>query len=108
MPKTTRRNSPGAPERNVSTRTLEEPPEIWEVVFLNDDVTTFDCVIEILVKVFDMRPSQAESFASIVHAVGWGIAGCYPKAQAAAKRDEAVGMAREMGYPLQIKIVRQS
>lgn len=96
-----------APEFDVSVCTRDVPPEIWNVVFLNDDITTFDCVVKILLRVFGMKEEQALAFAKVVDALGWGIAGCYSKKEAESKRDEALSIARADGYPLEIKIERQ-
>lgn len=44
--------------------------DLWSVVVLNDDVTTFATVIAALVEVFDHTPAAAEALAWTVHRSG--------------------------------------
>ncbi|NJB72557.1 ATP-dependent Clp protease adaptor protein ClpS [Saonia flava] len=45
----------------------EEALEVNEIVLFNDDVNTFDHVIETLMSVCDHTPEQAEQCSLIVH-----------------------------------------
>ena len=45
----------------------EEIVDLNEIVLFNDDVNTFDHVIETLIKVCDHTPEQAEQCSLIVH-----------------------------------------
>jgi len=47
--------------------------DLWSVVVLDDDVTTFATVIEALVTLFGHTPSAAESLAWIVHRQGRAV-----------------------------------
>jgi ATP-dependent Clp protease adaptor protein ClpS len=42
----------------------------WSLVVFNDDINTFDHVIETLVDVCDHEPTQAEQCAMIIHLKG--------------------------------------
>jgi ATP-dependent Clp protease adapter protein ClpS len=44
--------------------------ELWSVVVLNDDVTTFATVITALVEIFHHTPEAAETLAWTVHRTG--------------------------------------
>lgn len=44
--------------------------DLWAVVVLNDDVTTFATVISALVEIFHHTPAAAESLAWTVHRTG--------------------------------------
>ncbi|MCR9062327.1 MAG: ATP-dependent Clp protease adaptor ClpS [Cytophagales bacterium] len=47
-----------------------ENVKIWSLVLFNDDVNTFDHVIDTLVDVCDHTPEQAEQCAWIIHLKG--------------------------------------
>jgi ATP-dependent Clp protease adaptor protein ClpS len=58
----------GAKEKNLEELLLEEVTvKQHEIVLFNDDVNTFDFVIETLIKVCDHTPEQAEQCSLIVH-----------------------------------------
>jgi len=46
---------------------LEKEGDLHEIILFNDDVNTFDYVIEMLVKVCEHTPQQAEQCSIIVH-----------------------------------------
>jgi len=52
---------------------LEEENESYQVVLYNDDVNTFDWVIECLVEICGHDPLQAEQCAMLVHFKGKAI-----------------------------------
>ncbi|WP_229308494.1 ATP-dependent Clp protease adaptor ClpS [Jiulongibacter sediminis] len=47
-----------------------ENVKLWSLVVFNDDVNTFDHVIDTLVDVCDHEPAQAEQCAWIIHLKG--------------------------------------
>lgn len=49
---------------------LEQEEELHEIVLFNDDVNTFDYVIEMLMKVCEHTSNQAEQCSIIVHNKG--------------------------------------
>jgi ATP-dependent Clp protease adaptor protein ClpS len=52
---------------------LEEENESYQVVLYNDDVNTFDWVIECLIEICGHDPLQAEQCAMLVHFKGKAI-----------------------------------
>lgn len=64
------------PYFNTQTETLEdiavltETENAYRIILHNDDVNTFDWVIECLVKICQHTPIQAEQCAMIVHYAG--------------------------------------
>ena len=94
----------GAVETAVLTTVEVQPPRQYHVVFWNDDVTTFECVIDIMVSVFGMTVQQGAAFARVVDQLGRGIAGTYARTVAETKRDDALQFARAQGYPLRVTI----
>lgn len=89
-------------EEKVSIRISE--PRKWKVIILNDDHTPIDFVINMLVDIFRHDISSATSVTLQVHETGSGIAGVYDFEIAEIKSVDATKMARENGFPLQIKI----
>lgn len=81
-------------------KTKLEKPKMYKVVLHNDDFTTMDFVVFILVSVF-LR-SEIEAFAIMmkVHHEGIGIAGIYPHEIAVMKSEKAMNIARNREFPL--------
>lgn len=79
-------------------------PRRYSVMFHNDDFTTMDFVIEVLRRVFNKVETEAFLIMMDVHKKGKGIAGTYSYDMAVSKRDRAIGMAREEGFPLRITV----
>jgi len=75
-------------------------PEMWKVVFLNDDYTPRDFVVEILVSVFHKAPIEATKIMLDVHNRGRGIVGIYPYDIGRTKVAQVTHLAREREYPL--------
>lgn len=89
-------------EEKVKTRVSE--PKRWKVIILNDDHTPIDFVIAILVEIFRHTITSATTITMQVHEEGSGIAGVYDFEIAEIKSVDATKMARDNGFPLQIKI----
>ncbi len=49
---------------------MEQKAPVYDLILFNDDVNTFDWVIETLIEVCDHDPLQAEQCAFIVHYKG--------------------------------------
>ena len=77
-------------------------PRRWKVVFHNDDYTTRDFVVEVLMRFFDKDESEATFIMLSVHHKGHGIAGYYPKDVAESKVDKTIKHARASGFPLMV------
>jgi ATP-dependent Clp protease adaptor protein ClpS len=83
--------------------TVSEPKN-WKVIFLNDDTTPMEFVISLLVEVFKHSQDNAKDITLQVHETGSGIAGIYSFEIAEAKAVESTNLARQNGFPLQIKL----
>jgi ATP-dependent Clp protease adaptor protein ClpS len=79
-------------------------PKRWKVVFLNDDHTPVDFVIELLINIFKHTQETAKAITLEIHNNGSGIAGVYSFEIAEIKSVEATALARSNGFPLQIKM----
>jgi ATP-dependent Clp protease adaptor protein ClpS len=81
-----------------------EEPKRWKVVLLNDDHTPMDFVISILTEIFKHSQETAKDITMRIHTEGSGIAGVYSFEIAEVKAVEATALARNNGFPLQIKV----
>jgi ATP-dependent Clp protease adaptor protein ClpS len=84
-----------------------QPPSLFKVVFLNDDRTPMEFVIDILMSIFKHSDASAKEVTLDVHNTGSGIAGIYPHEIAEQLGIEATKLARTNGFPLQINIERE-
>jgi len=75
-------------------------PEMYKVLLHNDDYTTMDFVIEILMVVFLKEFQEATRIMLDVHRQGVGLCGVYPYEIAETKVETVHVLARENGFPL--------
>lgn len=83
--------------------TVKEPGK-YKVIFLNDNKTPMDFVVEVLVKIFRHSQETAEKVTLSIHNEGAGIAGIYSFEVAEQKGTETTELARSNGFPLRVKI----
>jgi ATP-dependent Clp protease adaptor protein ClpS len=78
---------------------LQEPKK-YKVFLLNDDFSTMDFVIDVLVKVFRKSLDEASVIMINIHNNGKEICGTYSYEIANTKVAQVKTMAREQGFPL--------
>jgi ATP-dependent Clp protease adaptor protein ClpS len=78
---------------------LQEPKK-YKVFLLNDDFSTMDFVIDILVIVFRKTVDEASAIMLNIHNNGRDICGVYTHEIASTKVAQVKTMAREKGFPL--------
>jgi ATP-dependent Clp protease adaptor protein ClpS len=96
-------------EESVESETdleVEEPP-MYRVMLLNDDYTTMEFVIEVLVYVFKKSPEEATRIMLNVHRNGIGVCGTYPYEVAETKVNTVETLARENQFPLKCIMERE-
>jgi ATP-dependent Clp protease adaptor protein ClpS len=81
-----------------------QPPKLWKVIFLNDDHTPMEFVIDVLMSVFKHSETIARELTLEIHETGAAIAGVYTFEIAEHKGVEASKLAQENGFPLQIRV----
>lgn len=81
-----------------------QPPKMWKVVFLNDDHTPMEFVIDVLMGIFKHSESTAQQVTMEIHNEGSAVAGVYTFEIAEHKGVEATKLAQENGFPLQIRV----
>lgn len=82
---------------------VKEPP-MFKVVYLNDNTTSMDFVIESLIEYFDYRIETAEQITIDIHETGSACVAVLPYEIAEQKGTEVTLQARAQSYPLQIKL----
>ena len=84
------------PERKV------KKPRLYRVLLHNDDYTTMEFVVHVLMKFFRKSHAEASFIMLTVHTKGVGAAGVYPRDVAETKVHEVTEYAREQGHPLMV------
>jgi ATP-dependent Clp protease adaptor protein ClpS len=82
---------------------LKEPEE-FRVILLNDDFTTMDFVVAILIMVFHKSQSEAQKIMLDVHRKGQGVVGVYPWDIAITRVEQVHSLARKEEFPLRCVI----
>ena len=82
---------------------LKEPP-LYRVIYINDDVTTMEFVVESLVEFFDYTPETAEQITIDIHETGSACVAVLPFEIAEQKGVEITLLARNNGFPLVVKL----
>lgn len=89
-------------DEKVDTTTTE--PGRFNVVFLNDDATPMEWVIELLKQIFRHPQSTAEKLMMKVHTEGSAVVGTYSFEIAEQKAHEAIDASRKNGFPLRARV----
>ena len=85
------------------SETVKEPP-MFRVVYLNDNATSMEFVVESLVEYFEYTPETAEQITIDIHEEGSACVAVLPYEIAEQKGVEVTVSARAQNYPLQIKL----
>lgn len=87
----------------LEERKKTQRPRRWKVLIYNDDFTSMDFVVYVLVKHFRKPPAEATHVMLQVHHKGVGVAGVYTKDVAETKVAEATAEARAHEMPLKLE-----
>ncbi len=82
------------------TREAVVPPKRFKVVLHNDDYTTMEFVVWVLMSVFHHDETAATTIMLHVHRNGSGVAGEYPQQVAETRISQVESLAREHEFPL--------
>jgi ATP-dependent Clp protease adaptor protein ClpS len=77
---------------------------MYKVFLLNDDYTSMDFVVEVIVKIFHKPVPEATRIMMDVHHKGKGMVGVYSYDIAITKVTQVEQSAREKGFPLKAEI----
>ena len=92
-------------DEKIKQKILE--PALYKVVFLNDDLTPMEFVIEMLQTYFSKSQEQATEIMLHIHQKGIGICGLYTYEIAESKATQVLDKARKNQHPLQIILEKE-
>jgi ATP-dependent Clp protease adaptor protein ClpS len=88
----------------IAPRTDLKPPPSFQVVFMNDDVTTVQFVMAVLMEIFDHDEDSARDLTVRIHEQGQAAVAVLPFEIAESKAVEATLLARTNSFPLNVKL----
>jgi ATP-dependent Clp protease adaptor protein ClpS len=86
----------------VEQRSKSERARRYAVLFHNDDYTTREFVVEVLMQYFDKTEPEATHLMLTVHFTGRAVAGVYSRDIAETKVEQVHQAAERRGYPLRL------
>ena len=89
-------------EEDILSETEDDvdEPSMYKVFLHNDDYTTMEFVVEVLMTIFNKSLEEATTIMLKVHREGIGLCGVYTFEVAETKVDAVGYLAREEGFPL--------
>jgi ATP-dependent Clp protease adaptor protein ClpS len=84
----------------VRERQRTQRPRRYRVLLHNDDFTTMEFVVEVLVRHFDKSATEATRVMLEVHHLGVGVAGIYTRDEAETRIERVTVEAQASGHPL--------
>ena len=91
-------------ELENETKTNTRLCPMYKVIMHNDDVTTMEFVVMILMAIFNKQPNDAVEIMYEVHNNGQALAGVYALEHAELKVEQTHSMARAQKFPLTCSI----
>lgn len=88
---------------NKTKKAVKEPP-LFKVIYINDNTTTMEFVVESLVEFFDYTEETAFQITTDIHEQGAATVAILPYEIAEQKGVEVTLSARSQDYPLQVKL----
>jgi ATP-dependent Clp protease adaptor protein ClpS len=86
------------------TKSQIEEPKRWKVIFLNDNHTPMEFVIELLTKIMHHPENVARDITLEIHNSGSAVVGVFTFEIAEQKGLECTQLSRDNGFPLQITV----
>ena len=77
-----------------------KPPQLYQVLMLNDDYTPMEFVVVVIQEFFGKDLEAATQIMLKIHLDGKGVCGVYSKDVAATKVDQVLDAAHKAGHPL--------
>jgi ATP-dependent Clp protease adaptor protein ClpS len=99
MPRRKRQQEPGIAVATKPKEKLQKPP-LYRVLLHNDDYTTMEFVVWVLMTVFHHDETTAAKIMLHVHKNGIGVAGIYTRDIAETRIARVESLARSHEYPL--------
>ena len=78
-----------------------KPPQLYQVVMLNDDYTPMEFVVSVIQEFFSKDRETATQIMLKIHIEGKAVCGVYSRDVASTKVDQVMDAASRAGHPLQ-------
>ena len=91
-------------ETREKTRINIREPKRYRVIMHNDDFTSMEFVVEILMDIFHKDAMEAERLMLMVHESGKAAVGSYSYDIAVTKVQAATARAKEEGFPFRLTV----
>lgn len=88
----------------IKTKLDIKEPSLFRVIYINDETTTMEFVVESLVNIFDIEQDHAVDLTHKIHEDGSAVVAVLPYEIAEQKGVEVTILARSHGFPLQVKL----
>lgn len=92
----------GAAKERTESRVKE--PKQYSVIMINDDFTTMEFVVGVLIDIFHKDELTAQALMMNVHKNGQAVVGKYPYDIASTKVKKALERAKQEGFPFRMII----
>lgn len=79
-------------------------PRMYNVIMHNDDFTTMDFVVGVLVDIFHKDTVTAQTIMMKVHNHGHAVVGKYPRDIAVTRVERALMRAKDEGFPFRMTV----
>ncbi len=86
------------------TKSRIKEPRQYNVIMIDDDFTTMDFVVGVLVDIFHKDQVSAEAIMLGVHKNGQAVVGKYPYDIAVTRVNNALARAKEAGFPFRMTV----
>ena len=86
------------------TKSKIKEPRQYNVIMINDDFTTMEFVVKVLVDIFHKDKVSAEAIMLHVHNNGQAVVGKYPYDIAVTRVNTALARAKEEGFPFRMTV----
>lgn len=95
---------PVVADKPKSKKAQTKPPGMWQVIFVNDDYTPMDFVVDVLMTHFSHTEITACAIMLEIHTKGRGVAGIYTRDIAETKANAVETIAQGLEHPLRVVI----
>ena len=96
-----------AQQTKILEQTKLAKPQLFKLFLLNDEVTTMDFVVDVLMRIFHFDISKATEIMLDIHNNGEGLVGIFTEEMALSKQKQVKIAAQEADFPLQTRIEAQ-
>lgn len=96
-------------QSDVITKPKEstQHPQLYAVIMHNDNYTTMDFVVYVLMEIFDHTMDKAMDLMMQIHTTGQAVVALLPYQIAEMKADEVTELAEQEEFPLLVTLQKQ-